>query len=76
MRWPSSAVYTRFEVDRCLKFAFDIARKRNKTLRDPVRQNQRAHLRLTIGSVAFMHGRGRILTSREYAHVDAITIGW
>jgi len=70
-------VYTRFEVDRCLKFAFDIARKRNKTntLTLCGKTNVLTYV-YDLWERAF-HAMGAAEypdIQREYAHVDAITM--
>ncbi len=70
-------VYTRFEVDRCLKFAFDIARKRNKTntLTLCGKTNVLTYV-YDLWERAF-HEMGAARypdIKREYAHVDAITM--
>ncbi|HOF40213.1 MAG TPA: 3-isopropylmalate dehydrogenase [Candidatus Hydrogenedentes bacterium] len=70
-------VYTRFEVDRCLKFAFDIARKRNKanTLTLCGKTNVLTYV-YDLWERAF-HEMGAAQypdIKREYAHVDAITM--
>ena len=70
-------VYTRFEVDRCLKFAFDIARKRNKTntLTLCGKTNVLTYV-YDLWERAF-HAMGAAEypdIKREYAHVDAITM--
>ncbi len=72
-----SMVYSRFEVDRCLKFAFDIARKRNKTntLTLCGKTNVLTYV-YDLWERAF-HAMGKADypdVKREYAHVDAITM--
>ncbi|HOD49177.1 MAG TPA: 3-isopropylmalate dehydrogenase [Candidatus Hydrogenedentes bacterium] len=70
-------VYTRFEVDRCLKFAFDLARKRNKT--NTLTLCGKTNVLTFVYDLwerAF-HAMGAADypdIKREYAHVDAITM--
>ncbi len=69
-----SAVYTRFQVDRCLKFAFEYARQRNKkkTLALCGKTNVLTYL-YDLWERAF-HEMGAAQYSditREYYHVDA-----
>ncbi|NLF39509.1 3-isopropylmalate dehydrogenase, partial [bacterium] len=69
-----TAVYTRFQVDRCLKFAFDYARKRNrrKTLALCGKTNVLTFL-YDLWERAFheMGDRDYKDIKREYYHVDA-----
>lgn len=72
-----SMVYTRFEVDRCLKFAFDLARKRNKT--NTLTLCGKTNVLTCVYDLwerAF-HAMGEADYAdikRDYAHVDAITM--
>jgi len=72
-----SMVYSRFEVDRCLKFAFELAKKRNKTntLTLCGKTNVLTYV-YDLWERAF-HAMGEADfpdIKREYAHVDAITM--
>ena len=69
-----TAVYTRFQVDRCLKYAFEYARRRNKkkTLALCGKTNVLTYL-YDLWERAFheMGGRDYKDIKREYYHVDA-----
>ena len=70
-------VYTRFEVDRCLKYAFDYTRKRNKnkTLTLCGKTNVLTYV-FDLWERAF-HDMGENEFSdikRDYAHIDATTM--
>ena len=70
-------VYTRFEVDRCLKYAFDYTRKRNKnkTLTLCGKTNVLTYV-FGLWERAFHEMGDKSYTDikREYAHVDATTM--
>lgn len=69
-----SMVYNRFQVDRCLRYAFETARKRNrrKTLALCGKTNVLTHV-FDLWERAFheMGGRDYPDVKREYFHVDA-----
>ena len=79
MRWRfREIVYTRFEVDRCLKYAFEYTRKRNtnkKTLTLCGKTNVLTYV-FDLWERAF-HEMGEKEypdVKRDYAHVDATTM--
>ena len=77
-----SAVYNRFQVDRCLKYAFEYAKKHGKKARGKgdgeyagaLRQDQRSDLSSTTCGNAAFHEMGQAEypdIRRDYYHVDA-----
>lgn len=70
-------VYTRFEVDRCLKYAFNYTRKRNKgkTLTLCGKTNVLTHV-FDLWERAFhdMGEKDYADIKRDYAHIDATTM--